>query len=289
LNLRRLACVIWLTPVKAGGNPGLCRCSAQAINAAFSSSLEWMPAVPVALIVLLLDISLIYHAARTGRLRPWAFIILMAPLIGSLAYIVVELVPEWLGSHDVQKARKRVASKLDPDRQYRELSDRLAITDSIANRAALAAECVEVGRYDEAEQHYDHILSLPTGHEPTFALGKAKAQFARRRPADALATLDELQRTWPEFDSTEAHLLYARALAEAGRTDEALEEYHALTGYAPSAEARVRYGMLLKLSGRTAEAKVVFTELLVQMKRAPRYVRRAQAEWVSIAEKQLTG
>jgi hypothetical protein len=33
---------------------------------------------------------------------------------------------------------------------------------------------------------------------------------------------------------------------------------------------------------------VVFTELIVQMKRAPRHVRHAQAEWLSIAEKQLS-
>ncbi|MGJ5204526.1 tetratricopeptide repeat protein [Bradyrhizobium sp. HKCCYLR20261] len=245
--------------------------------------------MPIALVVLLLDISLIYHASRTGRLQPWAFIILMVPMIGALAYIVVELVPEWLGSHDVQKARKRVANKLDPEKYYRELSDRVAITDTIANRAALAEECVAIGRYDEAERHYDHILSLPMGHEPVFALGKAKAQFARRRPADALATLDELQKTWPDYNSTEAHLLYARALQDAGRTDEALEEYQALLDYAPSSEAKARYGSLLKSVGRVDEAKVVFTELLIQMKRSPRHVRKAQAEWIAVAEKQIAG
>ena len=246
--------------------------------------------VPFGLIIILLDISLVYHAAKTGRLQPWAFIILMIPGIGALAYIVVELMPEWFGRHDVQRARQRVANRLDPDKQYRILSDRLADTDSIANRAALAEECVRVARYDEAEQHYNHILALPMGHEPIFALGKAKAQFARNRAGDALATLDDLQRTWPDYNSAEAHLLYARALQgrAGGRTDEALAEYHALLDYAPGAEAKVRYGMLLKLVGRTAEAKVVFTEFLLQMKRAPRYVRKAQSEWLNIAEKQLS-
>ncbi|WP_315801382.1 tetratricopeptide repeat protein [Bradyrhizobium sp. SZCCHNS3002] len=245
--------------------------------------------MPVALVIILLQISLIYHASRTGRMQPWAFIILLVPLIGALAYIVVELVPEWLGSHDVQKARKRVANKLDPEKYYRELSDRVVVTDTIANRAALAEECVAVGRYDEAEQHYDHILSLPMGHEPLFALGKAKAQFARRRPADALATLDELQKAWPDYNSAEAHLLYARALQDAGRTHEALEEYQALLDYAPSSEVKARYGTLLKSAGRVDEAKVVFTELLIQMKRSPRHVRKAQAEWIAVAEKQIAG
>jgi hypothetical protein len=245
--------------------------------------------VPVALIIVLLDVTLVYHAVKTGRVQPWAFIILMVPGVGGLAYILIELVPELVGGPQARQARRRVAKRLDPEKQYRELSDQLAVSDSIANRAALADECMEIGLFEEAERHYDHILKLPMGGEPLYALSKAKAQFARNQPAEAIATLEDLQARWPGFQSAEGHLLYARALAEAGRTDEALEEFHAVVAYFPGAEARVRYALLLKLVGRTAEAKVVFAELLIQMKRAPRYLRQAQAEWISIAEKQLSG
>ncbi len=244
--------------------------------------------MPVALVIVLLDITLVYHAAKTGRLQPWAFIILMIPLVGALAYIAVELIPEWFGSPGAQQARRRVAAKLDPEKRYRELSDRLLDADTIANRAAVAAECLAVARFDEAERHYDHILSLPMGDDPNYALGKAKAQFGAKRPADAVATLDSLQSHWPDFQSAEAHLLYARTLAEAGRVDEALEEFSAVAAYFPGAEARVRYGMLLKLVGRTAEARVIFNELLIQMRRAPKHARDMQAEWLAIAEKQLS-
>jgi hypothetical protein len=61
-------------------------------------------AMPVALVLVLLDITLVYHAAKTGRLQPWAFIILMVPAIGALAYIVVELLPEMLGGPHAQGA-----------------------------------------------------------------------------------------------------------------------------------------------------------------------------------------
>jgi hypothetical protein len=213
----------------------------------------------------------------------------MIPGIGALAYIVVELLPEMLSGPGAQQARRRVGQKLDPEKLYRELSDRLAATDTIANRAALAAECLKIGRFEEAEHHYDHILKLPMGSDPLYALGKAKAEFGCARAADALATLDDLQKQWPDFQSAEGHLLYARALAEVGRSEEALEEFQAIAAYFPGAEARVRYGLLLNLMGRTSEAKVVFTELLIQMKRAPKYLREAQAEWLSIAEKQLSG
>lgn len=244
--------------------------------------------MPVALVVLMLDITLIWHASKTGRLQLWAFIILMIPLVGALAYIVVELIPEWFGSPGARQARKRMADRLDPEKRYRELSDRLARSDTIANRDALAAECLKIGRFNEAERHYDHVLTQPMGKEPAYALGKAQAQFGLSRPADALATLDDLKKHWPDFESTEGHLLYARALAEVGRIDEALDEYHALSDFFPGAEAKVRYGMLLHMVGRTAEARVVFNELLLRMRRAPKYLRDAQAEWLSIAEKQLS-
>ncbi|MET4033157.1 hypothetical protein ABIB94_003951 [Bradyrhizobium sp. JR7.2] len=50
----------------------------------------------------------------------------------------------------------------------------------------------------------------------------------------------------------------------------------------------MRYGMLLQMVGRSAEARVVFNELLIQMRRAPKYLRDAQADWLSIAEKQIS-
>jgi hypothetical protein len=70
--------------------------------------------MPLALVLVVLDIMLVYHAARTGRLQPWAFIILMIPGIGALAYVAVELLPELLGGAHAQKARRHVASRLDP-------------------------------------------------------------------------------------------------------------------------------------------------------------------------------
>ncbi len=243
--------------------------------------------MPLALVIILLDIMLVWHAARTGRMQPWAYIILMVPVAGAVAYVLIELLPEIFGGRTAQQARRNVAKRIDPEKTYRGLADQLASADTIANRAALAAECLEVGRFDEAMQHYDHILGLPLGHEAKYALAKAKAQFGARRPSDAIATLDDLQKQWPEFESAEAHLLYARSLTEAGRREEALREYENLLAYAQSAEASVRYGQLLQAMGRGSEAKVVFAEFVVQMKRAPKFARKAQAEWLSIAEKSL--
>ena len=243
--------------------------------------------MPFAFALVLLDVILVVHAAKTGRFSPWAYLILLLPGVGALAYILVELLPEWLGSVQGQQARKHVINTLDPEKQYRKLADDLAISDTIANRVDLAEECLLLDKFEEARIHYENALSRPMGDEPNYALGKAKAEFGLRRPQDAVATLDVLRARWPDFQSADGHLLYARALEESGREAEALNEYRALADYYPGAEARVRFAMPLQRTGRDAEAKRLLADVLTQMRRSPKYVRKVQAEWIAAAERML--
>jgi hypothetical protein len=245
--------------------------------------------MPFGIVLLLINVGLIVHAAKTGRFWPWGYVILFIPGFGALAYVLVELLPAWFGSAQGQHARRRVVSTLDPGKRYRMLTDQLDVADTIANRGALAEECLALGKFAEAERHYEHILALPMGDDAIYAFGKARAQFGLGHAPEAVATLDDLRKRWPDYQSAEAHLLYARALENSGRTDDALYEYQAVANYYPGAEARVRYGLLLDKAGRRAEAKAVFTELLTGLKRAPKYVRRVQAEWIALAEKALRG
>jgi hypothetical protein len=198
--------------------------------------------MPLGIILLLIDVALIVHAAKTGRFWPWGFVILFLPGFGALAYVLVELLPEWFGSAQGQHARRRVVSRIDPERRYRVLSDQLELTDTISNRAALAEECLALGKFTEAKDHYEHVLALPMGDDAIYALGKARAEFGIGHPQEAVATLDDLRRRWPDYQSADGHLLYARALEESGRIEDALTEYQAVANYYPGAEARVRYG-----------------------------------------------
>lgn len=245
--------------------------------------------MPILVIVTVINVALIVHAAKTGRFMPWGWIILMLPGIGSFAYILFELLPEWMGSRQGQQAQRRVTTALDPERRYRALTDELAIADTIANRNALAEECLALGKYWAAAEHYEEILKRPLGDEPVYLLGRARAEFGLGRAGDAVATLDALRERWPDYQSSEGHLLYAKALEADGRLPEAAEEFKALSDYYPGAEPRARYGLLLQKMGRHSEAATVLTDLLAYMRRAPRHVRKAQAEWIAMAEKALRG
>jgi hypothetical protein len=241
--------------------------------------------IPLGWIVAGVDIALIVHAARTGRFMPWGFVILFLPGIGALAYVVVELVPGWLGSTTTRRAGSRIVAALDPERLYREAKDQLAIVDTIANRAALAEACLALGKFEEARSHYVAILAAPQGDEPSFMLGRARAEFGLGETASAVATLDELKARWPAYRSPEGHLLYARALEAAGRDAEALATYEAVSAYYPGVEPRVRQAELLARLDRADEARALADEVARGLRRAPAHVRRAQSQWLAAAEK----
>src|SRR3982074_2846540 len=177
--------------------------------------------MPIILLLALINIVLIVHAAKSGRFSPWGFIILMMPGIGALAYVAMELIPEWFGTYRGRQAQKSVGRAFDPDKHYRALKDQIELADTVANRAALAEECLALGRYREAEENYDVILARPIGNEPGYLLGKARAVFGDGRFAETVALLDQLRRCRPDFESAEGHLLDARPRGGAGRSADA--------------------------------------------------------------------
>jgi hypothetical protein len=116
-----------------------------------------------------------------------------------------------------------------------------------------------------------------------------RAEFGLGRCTEARATLDGLRRRWPSWESAEGHLLYARTLEGDGCIDEAIAEYHALSAYYAGAEPRVRHGLALRKLGREAEARAVLADVVLRMSRAPKFARKIQAEWISMAEAALRG
>jgi hypothetical protein len=243
------------------------------------------PPLSTGVLFTILNVLLIVHAARTGRFMPWGFVILFLPGIGALIYVAFELAPQWFGSYGAQRARRTVASALDPTGRYRALKDELDMVDTIANRSALADECVAIGRPQEALEHYDAILAQPLGDEPAYRIGKARALFDLGRASDAVATLEEVKRLSPDLHSPEGRLLYGRALEMAGRSEEALDRYASLAPTYPGPEPSVRRAQLLERLGQREQARSIADEVVRSLRRAPAHVRANEREWFALANR----
>ena len=221
----------------------------------------------------------------TGRNRQWIYAIVFLPVAGSIAYLLMEVVPGFFGGITGQRAMRKVRRTLDPQGETRRRSLELERSENVDTRRRLAEEHLENGRFAEAEKLYAESLGGIFADDPVLMLGRAHALFGMGEHARVVETLDELIRTNPEFRSQDGHLLYARALERLGEYERAREEYTALCAYYAGAEARCRFALMLLEQGDDAAAREHFETILRDARLAPRHYRRNNAKWIAIAQR----
>jgi hypothetical protein len=231
---------------------------------------------------------LIVHVIKTGRNMLWIWAIALLPLLGSIVYVVVEVLPQVLGSRTARRATTGVRRMIDPDRELRRASVEVEVSGNVDARRRLAEELFERSQYDAAIDVYQGGLKGIFEHDPTLLLGLARAQFAQQDFPAARATLERLTQHNPDFKSADAQLLYARTLEAQEALDEAERVYATLAPGYPGAEARLRYGVLLKRRGKMQEAQRVLKDLLDGARLGPAHYRKAQAQWLERARRELS-
>ncbi len=245
-----------------------------------------MYALPI--VTILIQAAFIVHVIKTGRNQLWIWAIALLPLVGSLAYLVVEILPAAFGGSTARRARTGMQRMMDPDRDLRRASAEVQISGNVDARRRLAAELFERGQYDAAIEMYQAGLKGIFEHDPTLLLGLARAQFAKQDYAGARATLERLREQNPEFKSADAQLLYARTLDAQDALEEAERQYASIAPAYPGAEAKLRYGLLLKRRGKIQEARRELKDLLDGAQLGPAHYRKAQAEWLERARRELS-
>lgn len=242
--------------------------------------------MPALSLVVVLQIIAVVHLFRTGRNLTWLFLIILVPLIGSIAYFIVEVLPSLQNSPGARRALRRAKTAMDPGRELREGSLNYERSQNIESAARLAGELTKAGQHAEAIRICTEARTGLFEDDPKILLALANAQFAADDYAAAIATLDYLREKNPGFRSADGHLVYARALEGNGATERAVEEYAALVNYYPGAEARVRQAMLYKKLGDRARAGELFAAILNDARLAPKHFQRDQREWIELAKRE---
>jgi len=243
--------------------------------------------IPISLLSLLLPIFCVVHIIRSGADRVWIYVVVFLPGLGSIAYLVAEVLPGLFGGARARRLAGTAVKTIDPERDLRRLSDALALVDSAENKRLLAEELIRLGRFGEAAELLDSALVGIHKDDPSLLFARARALAGAGDHTGALAALDHLRRSNPDFQSADAHLVYARCLEGLGRDEEAMRELAALVGYATGEEARCRYALLLRRHGRDAEAQMLFREILARAKRADRRYRRLERDWIETARREV--
>lgn len=242
--------------------------------------------MPIAILTIALQVIAVVHLFRTGRSMIWLFVIIFLPVVGCLAYFIIEVLPSYGQNPAARKALSRARRAIDPNRGVREGSLNYERSQNVDTASKLADELTKAGRHEEAIRVCMETRTGLFEDDPKILLSLAKAQFAAGQHTGVIETLDYLREKNPGFRSADGHLVYARALEESGATGRALDEYAALANYYPGAEARVRQAVLYKKLGDKARAGELFAAILNDARLAPKHFRRSEAEWIELAKRE---
>jgi hypothetical protein len=233
-------------------------------------------------ITVIIQAFFIYHVIRNNRPYWWAFLILSTPIVGCVIYYFVEVFPHSKEHRSVRRTGRNLLRALNPDAAMRKRIDEAEICGSVANKTALAEECLAAGFAEEAIRLYQSCLSSAHANDPLLMFGLARAYLEHGSIPQTLSQLRQLQADHPKFKPLEVRLLQARALALSGDSHAALAAYEELVPIYTGLEAKCRYALLLQQTGHLKQAATLFQEILLHAKRFNVNLESEQ-EWIGIA------
>ena len=241
----------------------------------------------LSIVIWLIQLALIIHVLKTGRSRYWILFLIFMPMIGGIAYAVIELLPEFSNSISGQRAVRSVKKTLNPGADLRHHAAAWEQSPNVDNGRRYAEALLDEGKTAEAEEIVNQALKGLFATEPTLLLVKARIQYDQDRSSEAVESLEVLQENNPDFKNAGGHLLYARALEAVGQTEKAIREYSAVSGYFPGVEARYRLAMCLKISGNAKASSTELNSIINDAKLAPPHFRKTQKPWLDAVKREL--
>jgi hypothetical protein len=238
-------------------------------------------------ISLIVQIACAVHCIRNGRNGLWLLVIFFLSIPGCIAYGLFEILPQHSGRREVRAMKAATVRRLDPERDVRAAREALDITDTAANRTALADALAASGEWSQALTHYRQALDKTPLGDRAVQLNLARAELQSGDAAAARSLLEGLPPSASASENDRSSLLLARALQECGEAAEALALYADLGTRMAGGEALCRQAALLIAEGRQAEAVPVLAEVESRARRLDRFQRAQDAQMYDWAEQTL--
>jgi hypothetical protein len=227
------------------------------------------------------------HVYKTGRPFYWLFAIWVFPVVGILAYFVVEILPTLRRSRRFSAPSFNLLDAIIPGRELGRLKENLELSDTVENRKALAEYYQRNGQWDEAIPLYEGCLRGPFKDDPAVHLMLAEAHFLAGHQEQARQLLEKVSQLDPKYEPTRRDFYLGRICEDEGRTAEARQYYEKIVTKFSGEEVRVRLALILEEAGETARAREIFADIVRRMRGAAAHYRHEQRHWRNLAHQGL--
>ena len=114
-------------------------------------------------------------------------VIVFLPLIGSLIYLFMELIPDMMTTRQAHSVKRGIQNVADPNREFRARRREVEMVGSAEAKRGLAEEYMRREMFVEAEELYRNALTGTHTDDPVLLYGLARAQLAQGNGAGAQA------------------------------------------------------------------------------------------------------
>lgn len=219
----------------------------------------------------ILQILALVHAIRRRQEYYWYLIIFMGGIVGAVAYILVEVVP------DAGLARNAFAG-FGRKSRIRSVETTILDNPSAANYEELGDLLFDEGQFSESLEAYNKSIQVRSDSVHAF-YRRAQCALFLGNFTDAVTDLEYVVGTERKYDTYRAAALLAHAYANSGQADLAEAWFLEVTQFSTNSETLYNYASFLKKQGRNAEAKEWAEKILSKQRTMPRYLKRLERPW----------
>ena len=212
----------------------------------------------------------IIHFIRRRPDTYWFWIILMFGGFGALAYILIEVIPDFgllRASFQVFPRRKRI----------KQLEGMIVDNPSIGNYEELGDLYLDDGQFVKARECFDKVLAREESIDPLYRRGLAAIGLNDLKAA--VPDLEKVTARDPKYDYQRAAGLLAHALGKIGEREKAAALFAEVTETSTLSETQYNYASFLAETGRAAEAREWAERILRKRATMPDYIRRRERSW----------
>jgi hypothetical protein len=235
-------------------------------------------------IIVAMQVLCIMHVLRNRNDLYWLWIIFFMPGIGSVIYMLVH--------HRSLLGPMRLPFNLKIPMvevlNHKRIEKALRKSDTLSNRIDFANVLINRGDYAQALELLREALNGPLKGDITLLFSCARAHYAKGELDQAIALLEHAETIRNNEKLRQRSLLLAMCHEAKGSDALADGKYQAAQGGYAGEEARARYGLFLKKTGRAQEAREMFRKIIDSAESAPWSYRREQKAWIGIARENLT-
>ena len=219
----------------------------------------------------IIQILALVHAIRRRPESYWYVIIFVGGMLGALAYIVIEVLP------DVGMARNAF-SGLGRKSRIRVVETTILDNPSAANYEELGDLLFDQAQYAESHAAYDKSIQVRSDSVHAFyRRGQCALQLGDF--TSAVPDLEYVVGTERKYDSYRAAALLAHAYANTGHQEDAEGWFLEVTRFSTTSETLFNYASFLKAQGRKTEAREWAEKILSKQRTMPRYLQRLERPW----------